>query len=102
MWDADNYLSRWISLHSFCVPCYRPIMMVNFDFQIIFLKSIGKITGKQGKGQSILEIPVATDDFQMKELGKAFGVEVLRLLDLLEIMHKCKEIELSDIKKEPI
>ncbi len=45
---------------------------------------------------------MATDDFQMKELGKAFGAEVWSLLDLLEIIYKCKGIELSDIKQEPI
>ena len=45
-----------------------------------------------------LEIPVVTDDSQMRELGVTFGVEVLSLLDLLKIMYKAKRIEISDIK----
>jgi len=45
-----------------------------------------------------LEIPVVTDDFQMRELGITFGIEVWSLLDLLKIMYKSRRIELSDIK----
>lgn len=45
-----------------------------------------------------LEIPVATDDSQMRELGITFGIEVWSLLDLLKIMYKSKRIELGDIK----
>jgi hypothetical protein len=45
-----------------------------------------------------LEIPVVTDDFQMRELGIIFGIEVWGLLDLLKIMLKSKRIALSDIK----
>jgi hypothetical protein len=45
-----------------------------------------------------LEIPVVTDDSQMRELGITFGIEVWSLLDLLKIMYKSKRIELSDIK----
>jgi hypothetical protein len=45
-----------------------------------------------------LEVPVVTDDFQMRELGITFGIEVWSLLDLLKIMYKSKGIELSAIK----
>jgi hypothetical protein len=45
-----------------------------------------------------LEIPVVTDDSQMRELSITFGIEVWSLLDLLQIMYKSKRIELSDIK----
>ena len=45
-----------------------------------------------------LEIPVVTDDSQMRELGKTFEIQVWSLLDLLKIMYKSKRIELSDIK----
>ena len=45
-----------------------------------------------------LEIPVVTDDSQMRELGITFGIEVWSLLDLLKIMYKSKRIEISDIK----
>jgi hypothetical protein len=45
-----------------------------------------------------LEIPVVTDDFQMRELGGTFGIEVWSLLDLLKIMYKSQRIELGDIK----
>jgi len=45
-----------------------------------------------------LKIPVVTDDFQMKELGITFGIEVWSLLDLLQIMYKSQRIELGDIK----
>ncbi|MEJ2165049.1 MAG: hypothetical protein P8X90_05935 [Desulfobacterales bacterium] len=45
-----------------------------------------------------LEIPVVTDDFQMRGLGETFGIEVWSLLDLLQIMYKSHRIELGDIK----
>jgi hypothetical protein len=45
-----------------------------------------------------LDIPVVTDDYQMRELGSTFGIEVWSLLNLLEIMYKSKRIELSEIK----
>jgi hypothetical protein len=45
-----------------------------------------------------LEIPVVTDDFQMRELGGTFGIEVWSLLDLLKIMYKSQRIDLGDIK----
>jgi len=45
-----------------------------------------------------LDIPVVTDDSQMRELGITFGIEVWNLLDLLKIMYASKRIELSEIK----
>ncbi len=60
--------------------------------------SIGKIAGKQVEGQTLLEIPVVTDDFQMRELGITFGIEVWSLPDLLGIMYKSNWIELRGIK----
>ncbi len=54
------------------------------------MESIGKIAGKSVKGQMFLKIPVDTDDFQMKELGMTFGIEVWSLLDILEITYKSK------------
>ena len=45
-----------------------------------------------------LDIPVVTDDFDMRELGSTFGIEVWSLLDLLKIMYHSERIELSDIK----
>jgi hypothetical protein len=45
-----------------------------------------------------LEIPVVTDDSQMRELGKTFEIQVWSLLDLVKIMYESKRIELSDIK----
>jgi predicted nucleic acid-binding protein len=60
--------------------------------------SKGKIARKSVKGQTFLKIPVVTDDFQMRELGITFGIEVWGLLDLLKIMYRSKWIELSEIK----
>ena len=45
-----------------------------------------------------LEIPVVTDDSDMREIGITFGIEVWSILDLLKIMHKSKRIELGDIQ----
>ena len=45
-----------------------------------------------------LDIPVVTDDVQMKELGITFEIEVWSLLDLLKTMYKSRRIEISDIK----
>jgi hypothetical protein len=45
-----------------------------------------------------IEIPVVSDDSQMRELGITFGIEVWSLLDLLKIMYNSKRIELNDIK----
>jgi hypothetical protein len=46
----------------------------------------------------VLDIPVVTDDFDMRELGNTFGIKVWSLLDLLKIMHKSERIELSEIR----
>ena len=45
-----------------------------------------------------LEIPVVTDDFDMRELGSTFGIELWSLLDLLKIMHNSERIEIKDIR----
>jgi hypothetical protein len=60
--------------------------------------SKGKIARKSVKGQTFLKIPVVTDDFQLRELGITFGIEVWGLLDFLKIMYRSKWIELSEIK----
>jgi len=41
-----------------------------------WMNSIGKIAGKKGNGQTILEVPVVTGDFQMREVCITFGIEV--------------------------
>ena len=45
-----------------------------------------------------LDIPVVTDDSQMRELGLTFGIEVWSLLDFIKIMHKSKRLSFRDIK----
>ncbi|MCP4628703.1 MAG: hypothetical protein GY850_35125 [bacterium] len=45
-----------------------------------------KIAEKQEKGQTILEIPVGIDDFQMKKFSITFGIEVHSHLNLLDIL----------------
>jgi len=46
---------------------------------------------------AVLGVPVITDDFDMTELGKAFGIEVWGLWDLLKVMYNSKRIDLKDI-----
>jgi len=36
---------------------------------------------------SVLDIPVVTDDFDMRELADQFSIEVWGILDLLKLMH---------------
>jgi len=43
-------------------------------------------------------VPVATDDRDMTELGKAFGIKMWGLLDLLKIMHTAGRIDWKTIK----
>jgi len=47
---------------------------------------------------SVLDVPVVTDDSDMAELAKPFGIEIWGLLDLLKIMYQTKFIKDSDIK----
>jgi len=46
---------------------------------------------------SVLDIPVVTDDFDMKELASQFSIEVWGILDLLELMHKTKRARKEEI-----
>jgi predicted nucleic acid-binding protein len=47
---------------------------------------------------AVLDVPVVTDDHDMAELGKAFGIEVWGLLDLLKLMHAEGRITVKEIK----
>lgn len=46
----------------------------------------------------VLGVPVATDDRDMTELGKVFGIKMWGLLDLLKIMHTAGRIDWKAIK----
>ena len=39
-----------------------------------------------------------TDDSDMNELGKVFGIEVRGLLDLLKLMYDAKRIDIQEIR----
>jgi hypothetical protein len=45
-----------------------------------------------------LDVPVVTDDRDMTELGKVFGIEIWGLLDLLKLMHTEGCVTLAQIK----
>jgi hypothetical protein len=45
----------------------------------------------------VLSIPVVTDDKDMLSLGNVFGVEMIRLIDLLDLMYKSGHINKSNI-----
>lgn len=47
---------------------------------------------------AVLGVPVITDDSDMSELGKVFGIEVKGLLDLLKLMYDAKRIDIQEIK----
>jgi len=47
---------------------------------------------------TVLGVPVVTDDRDMTELGKAFGIKMWGLLDLLKIMHTAGQIDWKEIK----
>ena len=47
---------------------------------------------------AVLGVPVITDDSDMSELGKVFGIEVRRLLDLLKVMYGAKRIDIQEIR----
>ncbi len=46
----------------------------------------------------VLGVPVITDDSDMTELGKVFGIEVRGLLDLLKLMYDANRIDFQEIK----
>jgi hypothetical protein len=46
----------------------------------------------------VLDVPVVTDDRDMAELGKVFGIEIWGLLDLIKLMHGEGRITLAQIK----
>jgi CRISPR/Cas system-associated endonuclease Cas1 len=45
-----------------------------------------------------LGVSVITDDSEMTELGKVFGIEVRGLLDLLKVMYGAKRIDFKQIQ----
>ena len=45
----------------------------------------------------VLSIPVVTDDKDMLTLGAMFGVGMVRLIDLLDLMYKSGHIDKSNI-----
>ncbi len=47
---------------------------------------------------AVLGVPVITDDSDMTELGKVFGIEVKGLLDLLKLMYDAKRIDIQEIR----
>ena len=47
---------------------------------------------------TVLGVPVVTDDRDMTELGKAFGIKMWGLLDLLKIIHTAGQIDWKAIK----
>ena len=47
---------------------------------------------------AVLGVPVITDDSDMTELGKVFGIEVTGLLDLLKLMYDAKRIDIQEIR----
>lgn len=46
----------------------------------------------------ILGIPVVTDDADMIELAKTFGITVWKTLDLLKLMLDCKYIDMARVR----
>jgi hypothetical protein len=47
---------------------------------------------------AVLGVPLITDDSDMNELGKVFGIEVRGLLDLLKLMYDAKRIDIQEIR----
>ena len=47
---------------------------------------------------AVLGVPVITDDSDMTELGKVFGIEVKGLLDLLKLMYDANRIDIQEIR----
>lgn len=47
---------------------------------------------------AVLSILVVTDDKDMTDLGKTFGIEIWGLLDLLKAMYRAGRIDWSEIK----
>lgn len=47
---------------------------------------------------AVLGVPVITDDSDMTELGKVFGIEVRGLLDLLKLMFDTNRIDFHEIE----
>lgn len=47
---------------------------------------------------AVLDVPVVTDDRDMAELGKVFGIEIWGLLDLLKLMHAKGRITVEEIE----
>ena len=45
----------------------------------------------------VLDIPVVTDDGDMKTLGKAFNIKVWGILDLLKLMHDCDHVDNTEL-----
>ncbi len=46
---------------------------------------------------SVLDIPVVTDDADMKELGETFNIIVWGILDLLKLMYDCGHVDKTEL-----
>ena len=46
----------------------------------------------------VLEVAIVTDDSDMTELANVFGIEVMGLLELIQLMDHAKRVALKDIK----
>ena len=47
---------------------------------------------------AVLNVTIVTDDSDMTELAKVFGIEVRGLLDLLQLMYNAKRIDFQEIE----
>lgn len=46
----------------------------------------------------VLEVTIVTDDSDMTELANVFGIEVMGLLELVQLMVHAKRVVLKDIE----
>jgi hypothetical protein len=47
----------------------------------------------------VLNIPVVTDDQDMRELAEVFNIKTLVTLELMKVMHDCEHITLAKVKE---
>lgn len=47
----------------------------------------------------VLNIPVVTDDVDMRELATVYDVKVLKTLELLKLMLDCRHIDMNDVRR---
>jgi len=47
----------------------------------------------------VLEIPIVTDDGDMRKLATIFGVNSMKTLELLAMMHRCGHVEIEKVRQ---